>query len=185
MAARATRTATRLTCAALSVVAAFGLSSCGVFGDGDDEGTVVPVTNAAGEDGTDEKEWRSDDVPIKSSTDISGELVDDPGMDVAYKWQGTSYSPSGGCVVTIVVVNKSDMPMPVDALGEPVLTYNNGIDAQRLRGEQSGLQNDGLDLPLGAGASTNLHFAFDVSPGNLGDAQFRIGNVRFSGNLNN
>ncbi|GAB3082071.1 hypothetical protein [Corynebacterium aquatimens] len=173
--------------AAASILAAssFGLVACGEEeGDVDQAGTIIPTTAAAGED-EEKHEWRSDDVPIKTSDKIAGEVVEDPGMDVSYKWQGTSYSQTGGSIVTIAVKNHSDIPMPKDALGEPQLTYNNGIKAERLRGEQSGLQNDGLDMPLGAGATTNLHYAFDVSPGNLSEAQFRIGNVRFNGNLNN
>ena len=42
----------------------------------------------------------------------------------------------------------------------------------------------GLDLPLGAGASVNLQYRFDVTPGNLWNARLHIGNVTWVGDLN-
>ena len=42
----------------------------------------------------------------------------------------------------------------------------------------------GLDEPLRAGSTVNAKYAFDVAPGRLWDADFTIGNVTFSGNLN-
>ncbi len=42
----------------------------------------------------------------------------------------------------------------------------------------------GLDLPLGAGASTNWQYRFNVAPGNLWNARFTIGNVTYVGDLN-
>ena len=42
----------------------------------------------------------------------------------------------------------------------------------------------GLDHPLGVGASTNLQYVYNVAPGNLWNARFSIGNVRYVGDLN-
>lgn len=64
------------------------------------------------------------------------------------------------------------------------MTYS-GDNASRLSAEEAGIEIEGLDMPLGKGATANLQFAFDVSTGNLYDAEFQIGNVVFTGNLNN
>ncbi|WP_231908962.1 hypothetical protein [Corynebacterium timonense] len=76
-----------------------------------------------------------------------------------------------------------------EALGQPTLSYatdgNNKQEARPLDPQESGVNQVGLDLPLGPGATTNLKYPFDVAPGNLWDAEFSIGNVTFEGNLNN
>ena len=51
--------------------------------------------------------------------------------------------------------------------------------------EEAGVDIVGLDRPLGPGATVNAKYPFDVSTGNLWDAEFTIGNVTFKGNLNN
>lgn len=138
-----------------------------------------------------EEEFSVNDVADITTDEIGGERVDDPGMDLAYTWQGTS-SASGsgvGTVVVVAVTNKSDAPMPADALGQPKLTYtsggNNRETASPMSGEDAGVSKVGLDMPLGPGATVNLKYPYNVSMTNLWDAQFTIGNVTFRGNLNN
>ena len=78
--------------------------------------------------------------------------------------------------------------MPADTL-TPKLRYNSGNNnmqnADPMSGENAGVEIVGVDLPLGPGATTNAKYAFNVSTGNLWDAEFTIGNVTFKGNLNN
>ncbi|MDY5785122.1 MULTISPECIES: hypothetical protein [unclassified Corynebacterium] len=136
-----------------------------------------------------EEEFAVNDVSDMQTSEITGQKVKDPGMDVSYVWQGTTPAPNGGTVVVVAVTNDSDVPMPADALGQPSLRYtsggNNRQTAAPLGGEQAGVTQVGLDLPLGVGATVNLKYPFDVSTSNLWDAQFTIGNVTFEGNLNN
>lgn len=122
------------------------------------------------------------------TNEIKGERVKDPAMQLSYKWQGTSFAPGGGTVVVVAITNESDAPMPADTL-HPELKYNAGNKDYRtahpLGAEQAGVDLVGLDLPLGPGATVNAKYPFDVAAGNLWDATFTIGNVRFEGNLNN
>lgn len=170
--------------AALAAAASLLLSGCvDEEGVADQDGTLTPTTGVATP--TEEPEaFETKDVAPKETDEITGEIVEDPGMDVHYKWQGTSYAPNGGTVVTIAVTNTSGATMPIDALGEPTLTYS-GDTARRKSAEDAGIEFEGLDLPLGKGATTNVQYAFDVSTGNLYEAEFQIGNVIFKGNLNN
>ncbi|WP_342318226.1 hypothetical protein [Corynebacterium mayonis] len=136
-----------------------------------------------------EEEFRVNDVNDQVTDQILGQKVKDPGMELSYQWQGTRPSPNGSTTVIIAVTNESDVPMPVNALGEPRLTYvsggNNKETARLLNAEQSGLKIVGLDMPLGPGATANVQYPFNVSVTNLGRAQFSIGNITFEGNLNN
>lgn len=155
------------------------------------EETVVPDTETVSPTSTigrPAETFASSEVEPAPTTEINGERVEDPAMDLSYKWQGSSYAPSGGSVIVVAVTNKSDAPLPADAL-RPTLEYNIGggemRTAEALTAEDAGVDIVGLDLPLGPGATVNAKYAFDVSTGNLWDAQFTIGNVTFEGNLNN
>ena len=175
---------TPLRIAAVLAASSLALVAC-VDDEGivDQEGTLTPTTGVATP--TEEPEaFETNDVSPEETDEISGEIVEDPGMSVHYKWQGTKSAPNGGTVVTIAVTNTADAIMPPEALGEPRLTYS-GDNASRLSAEEAGIEIEGLYMPLGKGATANLQFAFDVSTGNLYDAEFQIGNVVFTGNLNN
>ncbi len=130
------------------------------------------------------------DPVVSDKTD--GERVEDPAMELSYKWQGTSYAPAGGSVVVVAITNESDAPLPKDAL-TPKLRYNaNSTSNPDMKdakfqpvAEEAGVDIVGLDRPLGPGATVNAKYPFDVTTGNLWDAEFTIGNVTFKGNLNN
>ena len=123
--------------------------------------------------------------PIEAET-LRGETTD-PGLNVDLVYQGANSNPSGGSILTVLVTNLNDEPLPVDAIPQPTLSYNSGggtmTDAEPLGADSVDVPL-GLDLPLGAGASTNLRYAFSVSPGNLWDARLQVGNVIWDGNLN-
>lgn len=97
----------------------------------------------------------------------------DPGLNIEVTLQATGANTEGaGSVVYLLVKNLNDVPLPPD-----VLTVS-------LKGASPVTAGTvGLDLPLGAGATTNLQFAFDASYGELYDAKFTIGNLIFQGNL--
>lgn len=122
-----------------------------------------------------------DPITVEDFTDFAG----DTGLNVRWKLQGTTSSNIGGSILTVEVHNLNDVALPADAIGDPTLTLSDGTTVNRLDGEAAGVGGqDGLDRPLGVAASTNLRYAFDVAPGNLYDAEFKIGNVIFKGNLN-
>ncbi len=171
--------------AAAVVASALTLSGC-VTGDEPEQaaGDDIEVTTPVEED--EEKFEAAEQDPIVSD-ELTGEPVKDPAMDLSYKWQGTSYTPNGS-VVVVAVTNESDAPMPADTL-KPSLRYNNGssMTDAKFNGslEATGVDVIGIDRPLGAGATVNAKYPFEVTTGNLWDAEFTIGNVTFKGNLNN
>lgn len=179
----------RLATFVVALAVALPLAACAGAEDDaagqDAEATEVSATSTIGRP---QEEFERKETSAAVSTEIQGERVEDPAMDLSYKWQGTSYAPNGGTVVVVAVTNQSDAPMPVDTL-QPKLEYNAGNkdmrEAEPMDAEAAGLDMVGLDLPLGPGATTNIKYAFDVATGNLWDARFSIGNVTFAGNLNN
>ncbi|WP_291314134.1 hypothetical protein [Corynebacterium sp. UBA2622] len=176
-----------LSAAAALLTLPLALAACGSDDSAKGPGaTEIEVTTPTG---VPEEQFQSNDVDDVTTDKLNGDRVKDPGMDVSYVWQGTSSAPNGGTVVVVAVTNNSDAPMPADALGTPKLTYtsggNNRENAKSRTGEEAGVTSVGLDMPLGAGATVNLKYPFDVSPSNLWNAQFTIGNVTFDGNLNN
>lgn len=182
----------RLKVAALALI--FPLAACTGPVDADNsEGMEATPTEDAEVSptstlGLPEKEFAVAEVEPSATNEIKGDRVEDPAMELSYKWQGTSYAPGGGSVVVVAITNESDAPMPADTLN-PTLTWNAGNKEYRTAelktAEEAGVDIVGLDMPLGPGATVNAKFPFDVSTGNLWDAKFTIGNVTFEGNLNN
>ncbi|MCZ9308192.1 hypothetical protein ACUY3K_06395 [Corynebacterium uberis] len=163
-----------LTCAAALVVSCSSDADDTATGPG---GSIEVTTSEAAA-------FQPKDVEPTTVEDFT-EFVGDTGLNVRWKLQGTVGSNAGGAVITLAVHNLNDVPLPADAIGDPTLTLNDGTQVNRLDAEAAGVAGqDGLDRPLGVGATTNLRYAFDVAPGNLWDAQFKIGNVIFKGNLN-
>lgn len=198
MSHRTRRPKAALTAAALA--AALALSACADAEMGEDTISSTQVT--AAEDapqgqaddriGVQRKPFEVNEADPVVSDKTNGDRVKDPAMELSYKWQGSSYAPNGGSVVVVAITNESDAPLPADAL-EPKLRYNvNSTSNPDMKdakfmpiAEEAGVDIVGLDRPLGPGATVNAKFPFDVSTGNLWDAEFTIGNVTFKGNLNN
>lgn len=186
--------------AAAALAATFALSACADAQLGEDTISSTQVT--AAEDapqgqaddriGVQRKPFEVNEADPVVSDKTNGDRVKDPAMELSYKWQGSSYAPNGGSVVVVAITNESDAPLPADAL-EPKLRYNvNSTSNPDMKdakfvpiAEEAGVDIVGLDRPLGPGATVNAKFPFDVSTGNLWDAEFTIGNVTFKGNLNN
>ena len=134
--------------------------------------------------------FEAKDVDAEEVTSNLAAPVKDKGLNVEYELQGL-YSGGGGTVLTVKIHNLNEVPMPADALPEPTLERADGnggwatvdsIDVDPA--VHPDVAAPGLDHPLGAGASTNLQYVYDVAPGNLWNARFSIGNVRFVGDLN-
>ena len=198
MSHRTRRPKAALTAAALA--AALALSACADAEMGEDTISSTQVT--AAEDapqgqaddriGVQRKPFEVNEAEPLVTDETDGDRVGDPAMELSYKWQGSSYAPNGGSVVVVAITNESDAPLPEDAL-EPKLRYNvNSTSNPDMKdakfvpiAEEAGVDIVGLDRPLGPGATVNAKYPFDVSTGNLWDAEFTIGNVTFKGNLNN
>lgn len=106
--------------------------------------------------------------------------VKDEGLGV--QWRIVSVQPGtvGGAEFVVEMKNLNEkFAVPPSAIAEPTLSLKSGgkIDALKVEGQ-------GLDLPLGALATTQIKYNFNTSPWNLSNAEFKIGNAVFSGNLN-
>ncbi|ADK29342.1 hypothetical protein LJU02_07785 [Corynebacterium pseudotuberculosis] len=160
----------RLVVGALVGVATLTLSACG----GDDVSTTVSVTPTTS---TPVQFQPKQVAPVK--VDHINAPETDPGLNVKWEILGTSANSQGaGSVIYVKVTNLNDLAVPKDAFPAPTLRVNGADMPQVDAGTVA------LDLPLGAGASTNLQYAFNTSYGTLYDATFQIGNAIFEGNLN-
>ncbi|AKK09352.1 hypothetical protein HCH15_03725 [Corynebacterium testudinoris] len=162
------------------VVSALLLSACGSGNDA----TAPTPTDSIAVTTSEAPTFEAKEVQPVTASRTQKTL--DPGLNVEFTFQGSSYANSGGTMITILAHNLNDAPVPTDAIGTPTLTYNSG--GSRVTAEpQAASASDGiigLDEPLGAGASTNLRYVYNVSSGNLWDAELKIGNVIFKGSLN-
>ena len=169
---------------AVGIVAASALllTACGGDGDG-----TAPTPTESLEVTTSETPVvePQDSEPVEAES-LRGATVD-PGLNVEMTYQGVASGTYGGSVVTVKVRNLNEEPLPADAIGQAVLRYNSGggsmTDAEPVSSDNTDVVV-GLDLPLGSQATVNLQYPFAVSPGNLWDAELKVGNVVWDGNLN-
>ncbi len=171
-----------LACAPLCLAA---LSACSIL-QPPDVGPQDNIVVSSSEPPT----FEAKDVEVREVTENLAEPAKDEGLNVEYELQGL-YSGGGGTVFTVKIHNLGELPLPADALPEPTLERADGnggwatVDPVPYDPEvHVSLPAPGLDQPLGAGASTNLQYVYNVSAGNLWNARFTIGNVRFVGDLN-
>lgn len=174
---------------ALAAVLTAGLvlTGCSNSGAGNGAGESLEVNEPA--DPGSDFEARDVNTRTVDSSDFAEPVLDE-GLNVEYHFQGTAWGPYGGTVVTVAVTNlNEEEALPPEALGDPQLRYDDGTGSttasllETTVPEGSPPAQVPLDLPLGAGATTNLRFTYDVSRGNLYDAEFEIGNVVYEGNL--
>lgn len=182
------RTTKRAWAAGALATAAFTLAACGDTNGGS---TADPASTIEVEE-TEEPDYKSKSVDPVKPENINAQ-VEDPGYGVSFTYQGAVSGSQGGTVITIAVRNDNDVTLPPDAFDEPTLETGSGdgnySKVDLLQSEPSdGNQNSalgGLDLPLGVGATTNLQYVFDTTPGSLWNARLSIGNVVYEGNLSN
>lgn len=165
--------------AAAILTTALLLTACG--GDGEETGSEESI------------EVTTSQTPVAQAIEVEPKVAEtlrgtttDPGLNIEWTYQGTRSGQYSGSVITFLVRNLNDEPLPPESIPAPKLRYNSGggtmTDATPISNADTEL-NLGLDLPLGVRASTNLQYAFEVSPGNLWDAELQVGNVIFEGNL--
>lgn len=169
-------------------IAGVALAGCSFFdpepsGLGSDEDLVVETSEVP--------QYQPEDTDDEVVTGDLTNPVDDEGYGVNWWNQGVYQDNITGSVLTIKVRNNNDLPLPADAISDPVLEVADGnggwtgIDLLPYDPEvNTNLMAPGLDRPLGAGATTNLQYRFDVAPGNLWNARLTIGNVVWEGDMN-
>lgn len=169
-------------------IAGVALAGCSFFdpepsGLGSDEDLVVETSEVP--------QYQPEDIDDELVTGDLTNPVEDEGYGVTWWNQGVYQDNITGSVLTIKVRNNNDLPLPADAISDPVLEVADGnggwtgIDLLPYDPEvNTNLMAPGLDRPLGAGATTNLQYRFDVAPGNLWNARLSIGNVVWEGNMN-
>lgn len=169
-------------------IAGIALAGCSFFdpepsGLGSDEDLVVETSEVP--------QYQPEDTDDELVTGDLTNPVEDEGYGVTWWNQGVYQDNITGSVLTIKVRNNNDLPLPADAISDPVLEVADGnggwtsIDLLPYDPEvNTNLMAPGLDRPLGAGATTNLQYRFDVAPGNLWNARLSIGNVVWEGNMN-
>lgn len=169
-------------------IAGVALAGCSFFDPepsdlGSDEDLVVETSEVP--------QYQPEDTDDELVTGDLTNPVDDEGYGVTWWNQGVHQDNITGSVLTIKVRNNNDLPLPADAISDPVLEVADGnggwtgIDLLPYDPEvNTNLMAPGLDRPLGAGATTNLQYRFDVAPGNLWNARLSIGNVVWEGDMN-
>lgn len=169
-------------------IAGVALAGCSFFdpepsGLGSDEDLVVETSEVP--------QYQPEDTDDELVTGDLTNPVEDEGYGVTWWNQGVYQDNITGSVLTIKVRNNNDLPLPADAISDPVFEVADGnggwtsIDLLPYDPEvNTNLMAPGLDRPLGAGATTNLQYRFDVAPGNLWNARLSIGNVVWEGNMN-
>lgn len=130
---------------------------------------------------------------VKDAEPVFPEQLDqpekDPGLNVTWTLQTVTSAPvSGNAVVNLLVRNDNEAPLSPEQIPQPTLKVAEGSDENNLTevepesNEASGITN-GLDLPLGSGASANIQYAFKTSSANLWSAELTTGNVVWKGKL--
>lgn len=149
--------------------------------------------------GGEEIEVTTSAAPMYQAKDITNTEVTtnlaapqkDEGLGVTWTLQGVYSDTYRGSVLTVLLHNNNDMPLPVDAVKDPILEVSDGMGGWKrveLLPYDPELNADvlppGLDVPLGAGASTNLQYRVDSTVGGLWKARLTMGNITWVGNLN-
>lgn len=106
--------------------------------------------------------------------------VKDEGLGVQWRIMTVQQGSSGGAEFVIEMKNlNEDFAVPPSAIGDPELSLKSGGKIDRMK-----VDDQGLDIPLGALSTTVITYSFNTSPWNLSNAEFTIGNAVFKGNLN-
>ena len=120
-------------------------------------------------------------------TEDIGERIDDPGLNLTYQLVDVRPGNYGGLDIVVNVLNKNEAPLSPDLLTTEYRYNDSSGGTEYARADVLEVQDEafvgGLDVPLGAGAEVNLTYPYDVTFSTAYDAEFRIGNVTFKGNL--
>ncbi|WP_448855641.1 hypothetical protein [Corynebacterium camporealensis] len=169
------------------VAAALSVSACSILSPDESELSADNIEVSRSE----APSFEAEDVQQKEVTSNLGAPQKDEGLGVTWQLQGLFADNVQGTVVTILVKNDNDKPVPPEAIEEPTLERADGnggwADVELLPYDENtnaDVASPGLDAPLGENGATNLQYRFDVAPGNLWNARLSIGNVTWSGDLN-
>lgn len=113
-----------------------------------------------------------DIAPVIITEDFD-EVHYDEGLNIDVQILKTAYDyEHNASVFYVLVKNRNTVPLPVDAIA----VYFDG-------GAPVSDATIALDLPLGAGASTNLEYAFNVDYAKVRESRLTIGNLVYEGDL--
>lgn len=117
-------------------------------------------------------------APVTAKT--PSEAVKDEGLGVEWRIMSVDQGPTGGARFRIEMKNLNEnFAVPQSAVGDPTLSTKAG---GKIALKQ--VEDQGLDAPLGALATTVIEYTFNTTPWSLSDAEFQIGNAIFKGYLN-
>ncbi|MDU0479280.1 hypothetical protein QVA66_08515 [Staphylococcus chromogenes] len=123
--------------------------------------------------------FKAQQVPLKTDQDPN-EAVKDDGLNVEWKIIAAVSGPSGGTVFKVQVKNlDTEVAAPPAEINKFKLVTSGNNNVSRMKNDE-----EGLDLPLGPGATTVINVSFNTSPYNLSNAKLTLGNVEFAGYLN-
>ncbi|AKK03650.1 hypothetical protein [Corynebacterium epidermidicanis] len=109
-----------------------------------------------------------------------GSVAKDDGLNVEWKILAANNGPTGGTQFKVLVKNLDlNVAVPAEEINKFHLAIPGNGDVPRQKAE-----DEGLDLPLGPGASTVINVSFNTSPYNLSNSKLTLGNVVFEGYLN-
>lgn len=174
-------TSHRRTALALVAAVSLTLTGCAPLGDvlngkrattaGD--GEQVEVSKTA------EPKFEAKQVAPAVAKTPSDKVVDE-GLGVEWRIMTVRQGANGGAEFLVEMKNLNEQfPVPPEAIGEPTLSATGSGKIPLMK-----VENQGLDAPLGALATTVVSYTFNTSPWNLTNAEFTIGNAVFKGYLN-
>ena len=147
------------------VTVPFALAACSSGATNSSSGLSTTLTPSTA------KEFVAKEANPVTTQDASKE-IEDPGLNVRWRLRSVSSGSNGGVVILLNLKNLNDVPLPPSALGQPTLKTKS----------DDGYVN-GLDLPLGAGATTSVRYKFNTTVSSTSDAELTIANVTWKGNL--
>lgn len=157
------------------VTVPFALAACSSGATNSSSGLSTTLTPSTA------KEFVAKEANPVTTQDASKE-IEDPGLNVRWRLRSVSSGSNGGVVILLNLKNLNDVPLPPSALGQPTLKTKSG-NAELMNTNSDDSYVNGLDLPLGAGATTSVRYKFNTTVSSTSDAELTIANVTWKGNL--
>lgn len=159
------------------VTVPFALAACSSGATNSSSGLSTTLTPSTA------KEFVAKEANPVTTQDASKE-IEDPGLNVRWRLRSVSSDSNGGVVILLNLKNLNDAPLPPSALGQPTLKTKSGNAAlMNTNSNSDDSYVNGLDLPLGAGATTSVRYKFNTTVSSTSDAELTIANVTWKGNL--
>ncbi|MFL6091542.1 hypothetical protein [Corynebacterium durum] len=159
------------------VTVPFALAACSSGATNSSSGLSTTLTPSTA------KEFVAKEANPVTTQDASKE-IEDPGLNVRWRLRSVSSGSNGGVVILLNLKNLNDVPLPPSALGQPTLKTKSGnAELMNTNSNSDDGYVNGLDLPLGAGATTSVRYTFNTTVSSTSDAELTIANVTWKGNL--